>query len=451
MTAVPMTVNTTRPATKRTVLASLGQPKVAVMLMLGFSSGLPFFLTGNTLGYWLRDQGTTLQAIGFLSWVGLAYSLKFLWAPVVDRLDAPVFARLGRRRSWMLLTQALIAIGLFSMAATGIRHGLATIGALALLVAFSSSTQDIVIDAWRIEASSDSDELGLLSAAYQLGYRAAIIVTDALILISANHLGWQISYAGMAALMTVGIVATVLAIEPRRSQAPPACAGAGGSLGSLRGFTQAVVGPFVEFFRAYGAVALLMLAMISLYRLPEYLMGPMANPYYHDLGLSKDVVGTVRASIGLVGSLLGIAAGGLSAVRIGYFRTLMAGLVMQSIVIAAFAILAYTGPDVRVFGAIMVVDNFGAAFAGVALVTYMSTLTTMGYTATQYALLSSAYTYVGKFAKGFSGVMVESLASGRTLLEGYALFFIGAGLLGIPALVLCLMLARTERRRTSSR
>jgi PAT family beta-lactamase induction signal transducer AmpG len=443
-----MNSTNTRPATRRTVLASLGQPKVAVMLMLGFSSGLPFFLTGNTLGYWLRDQGTTLQAIGFLSWVGLAYSLKFLWAPVVDRLDAPIFGRLGRRRSWMLLTQALIAAGLFGMASTGTSHGLATIGALALLVAFSSSTQDIVIDAWRIEAANDSDELGLLSAAYQLGYRAAIIVTDALILISANHLGWRMSYGGMGVLMAVGIAASLFAIEPRRSEAPSGAAGAAASLGSVRGFTQAVVGPFVEFFRAHDNVALLMLAMISLYRLPEYMMGPMANPYYHDLGLSKDAVGAVRASIGLVGSLLGIAAGGLSAVRIGYFRTLIAGVVMQSLVIAAFAILAYTGPDVRVFAAVMAVDNFGAAFAGVALVTYMSTLTTIGYTATQYALLSSAYTYVGKFAKGFSGVMVESLASGRTLLEGYALFFIGAGLLGIPALILCVLLARIQRRTT---
>ena len=440
-----MPADATRAVTRRTVLSSLGQPKVAVMLMLGFSSGLPFFLTGNTLGYWLRDQGTTLQAIGFLSWVGLAYSLKFLWAPVVDRLDAPVFPRLGRRRSWMLLTQSLIAIGLFGMASTGTSHGLAAIGALAVLVAFSSSTQDIVVDAWRIEAAEDSDELGLLSAAYQLGYRAAIIVTEALILISASHFGWRFSYGAMAALMAVGMTATVLTFEPRRSQAP-ANSRAPAGLGSVRGFTEAVVGPFVEFFRAHGPVAFLMLAMISLYRLPEYLMGPMANPYYHDLGLSKDVVGAMRASIGLAGSLLGITAGGLSAVRFGYFRSLIVGLFLQSVAIASFAILAYTGPDVRVFGAILAFDNFGASFAGVALVTYMSTLTTLGYTATQYALLSSAYTYVGKFAKGFSGVMVESLASGRTLLEGYAFFFIGAGLLGVPALVLCVILARTQRQ-----
>ena len=428
---------------KRDVLSSLGQPKVAVMLALGFSSGLPFLLTGNTLGYWLRDEGTTLKAIGFLSWVGLAYSLKFLWAPIVDRTDAPLFGRFGRRRSWMLLTQLLVGLGLVGLSLGGTAHGLTAVGALAVLVAFASSTQDIVVDAWRIEAASDSDELGLLSAAYQLGYRAALLVTDALILISANHLGWPISYTMMGVLMGVGIGATFAAIEPTRAH-PDAAASSSG-LRSVRGFVDAVVGPFREFFRVYGWVALLMLAMISLYRLPEFLMGPMANPYYHDLGLSKDTVGAVRASVGLVGSLLGIAAGGLSAVRIGYFRTLILGLIMQSVVIANFAILAYTGADVRVFSAVMAVDNFGAAFAGVALVTYMSSLTTMGYTATQYALLSSAYTYVGKFAKGFSGVMVESLASGRTLLEGYALFFIGCGLLGLPALVLCLILARVER------
>ncbi len=154
---------------KRDVLASLGQPKVAAMLMLGFSSGLPFFLTGNTLGYWMRDEGTTLAAIGFLSWVGLAYSFKFLWAPIIDRVDAPIFGRLGRRRGWMVLTQLLIGIGLVGMSVVGLAAGLVWIGVLALLVAFSSSTQDIVVDAWRIEAASDGDELGLLSAAYQFG------------------------------------------------------------------------------------------------------------------------------------------------------------------------------------------------------------------------------------------------------------------------------------------
>jgi PAT family beta-lactamase induction signal transducer AmpG len=434
------------PIRTRDILRSLREPKIAVMLLLGFSSGLPFLLTGNTLGYWLRDEGTTLAAIGFLSWVGLAYSVKFLWAPIIDRVDAPLVGRLGRRRGWMILSQLLVAIGLAAMSALGLNAGLAAIGLLALLVAFSSSTQDIVVDAWRIEAARDGDELGLLSAAYQLGYRFALLVTDALILISASRFGWSMSYATMAVLMAVGLGATLAAPEPVRRPKAGASAADTAPLWTGRGFIDAVVGPFAEFFRVYGWLALLMLAMISFYRLPEFLMGPMANPFYHDLGLSKDAVGAVRASIGLVASLAGIAAGGFSAIRFGYMKTLIAGAILQSIVIANFATLAWVGPDIRVFGAVMFADNFGIAFAGVGLVTYMSTLTSVGYTATQYALLSSTYTYIGKFAKGFSGVMVEQLAAARTLLDGYALFFIGAGLLGLPALVLCLVLARATNR-----
>src|SRR5437667_11568141 len=142
---------------RRHVIASLRQPKMAVMLMLGFSSGLPFFLTGNTLGYWMCEEGTTLAAIGFVSWVGLAYSLKFLWAPLIDRLDAPGFGRLGRRRGWMIVSQLLVALGLAAIGTAGLKAGLALLGVLALIVAFSSSTQDIVVDAWRIEAASDAD------------------------------------------------------------------------------------------------------------------------------------------------------------------------------------------------------------------------------------------------------------------------------------------------------
>jgi len=431
------------------------------MLALGFSSGLPFLLSGNTLGYWLREEGTTLQAIGFLSWVGLAYSLKFLWAPVIDRMDAPVFGRFGRRRSWMIASQLLVALALFGLSVYGPSRGLAAVGVLALVMAFSSSTQDIVVDAWRIEAATDSDELGLLSAAYQLGYRGALLITEALILISATHLGWPASYALMGVLMGVGLCASLVAIEPERSSvAGTAAAGTkvpalhGGatvhdraqpSLWTLRGFADAVIGPFREFFRVYGWHALLMLAMISVYQLPNFMMGPMANPYYHDLGVSKDAVGGIRASIGLPMSLFGIAAGGFSAVRFGFFRTLIAGAMLMGGSIAAMALLAYSGSNLTMFGIVMAGDSFGIAFAGVALVTYMSTLTSRGYTATQYALLSSAYTYVGKFTKGFSGVMVESLASGRTLLQGYALFFVGAGLLCIPAVVLCIILGRITR------
>src|SRR6266550_107266 len=434
------------PATRRAVLRSLREPKVAVMLMLGFSSGLPFFLTGNTLGYWLRDSGTALSAIGFISWVGLAYSLKFLWAPIIDRVNAPIAGRLGRRRGWMLASQLLIAGGLLAMSIVGLSAGLVTLGILALVVAFSSSTQDIVVDAWRIEAASDGDELGLLSSAYQLGYRFAILITEAIILIIANHFGWPIGYGTMAALMVIGVTATLFAIEPRRSPPAAGSTAAAAPLTTIRGLVDAIVSPFSEFFRAHGALAFLMLAMISFYQLGDYVSGPMYNPFYHDLGLSKDVVGTVRASVGTIATIVGIAAGGFAAVRFGYLWTLIAGVLIKSLVIANFATLAWFTTDVRWFGTVMFVDNFGIGFAGVALVTYMSTLTSVGYTATQYAILSSTYTYVGKFTKGFSGVMVEHFAAGRTLLDGYALFFITCGLLGVPALVLCLVLARATHR-----
>ncbi|HYM24005.1 MAG TPA: MFS transporter [Vicinamibacterales bacterium] len=434
---------------KRDVIRSLGQRKVAVMLMLGFSSGLPFFLTGNTLGYWMRDEGTTLAAIGFLSWVGLAYSFKFLWAPIVDRTDMPGLEWLGRRRGWMLLTQLLVGVFLAAMAAIGRSAGLAALGALALVVAFSSSTQDIVVDAWRIEVAADPDELGLLSAAYQFGYRIAILVGEAAILFIANHFGWNLSYGVMAMLMGIGIVATLLAAEPARAKQAFA-AKAEMTLWTPRGFADAVIGPFREFFRMYGWLAVLMLAMISFYQLPEYMTGPMYNPFYHDLGLSKDAVGGVRASIGLVSTLVGITAGGFCALRFGYMPALIAGVILKAIVIANFATLAHAGPSIRVFSGVIFADNFGIGFAGVALVTYMSSLTSLGYTATQYALLSSAYTYLGKFAKGWSGVWVEHLAASRSLLDAYGLFFVSAGLLHLPALLLCILLARATRATRSS-
>jgi PAT family beta-lactamase induction signal transducer AmpG len=424
------------------------RPRTLTMLLLGFSSGLPFYLTGNTLGFWLRDEGTSLTAIGFLSWVGIAYSVKPLYAPVIDRSDVPLFGRLGRRRGWMLVTQLAVCFGLFAMSVIGPHGGLTLLGACALLVAFSSSTQDIVVDAWRIEVADNADELGLLSSAYQLGYRVAIIITESLILIAAGHLGWPISYGIMGALMTVGILATWKATEPRRVDAVMNAKSATLPLSTARGFYDAVVGPFMVFFKSYGWMALLMLLMISLYRLPDFFRGPMMNPFYHDLGLSKDVIGGIRASVGLTFAFLGIAAGGLSSARFGYFRTLIAGAVVQALGISAFSILAFYGADIRTFSAIMAVDDFALGFAGVALVTYMSSLTSLGYTATQYALLSSAYVYLGKVLKGTSGALVDDLSQhGHGLMGAYGTFFLISGAIGVPGVILCIILARVQRQR----
>lgn len=508
-------------ATKKTgtrdVLRALRQPKVLTMLLLGFSSGLPLYLVGNTMGYWMREGGSELSAIGFLSWVGLAYSLKFLWAPIIDKTDVPLLGRLGHRRGWMLLSQIVVALALAGMAIVQPQGGLAVFGAMALVAAFASATQDIVIDAWRIEISENGEELGLMTAGTQLGYRGALLVTDALILILAAYIGWAPSYWLMAALMGVGMFAVFVAREPAESRAHVAVAidigeeklgvsdamvlrwiaalgigvcaiayliaahnfwetpwgwrdglfVAGASLAiwllarrprfaqavpeatwsrplvrPLLRFFDAVVGPLLMFMRTHGKWALLMLAAISLYRLPDFVMGPMNNPFYADVGISKEFVGEVRASIGLVSTVLGIAAAGLSAVRFGFVPTLLAGAVLGPGSNAAFAWVAYSGADHAVFMAAMAIDGFSTGFAGTALVAYMSSLTSVGYTATQYALLSSFYALLGKVLKGFSGVAVEQLALGRTLIDGYALFFLCTAVVGLPALLLCLLLAR---------
>ena len=412
------------------------------MLALGFSSGLPFLLTGNTFGYWLRDEGTSLKAIGFISWVGLAYTFKVLWAPLVDRFDVPLLGRFGRRRGWMLLCQVLVALGLIGMALTGPKAGLEVVGAFALITAFASATQDTVIDAWRIEAASDADEVGLLSSAAQLGYRIALLVTDALIIAMAARLGWPVCFTAMAALMTIGVIASFRAIEPAQVEA---AVQAKSRMPPLRAAFDAVLGPFVDFFGKHRWIGVVMLLAVALYRLPDFVMGPMYNPYYHDLGLTKDTVAAVRGSIGLIAAFAGIAAGGLSSVRLGLFPSLIAGAVLQGLGTASFALLAFT-PDQGVFAGVMAADNFAQAYAGVALVAYMSSLTGLGYTATQYALLSSTYALLGKFLKGFSGAIVEFLQPVYGPRGGYAVAFLGAGLITLPALILFIVLARVNAR-----
>ena len=432
-----------RKTTTRDVLRALRQPKVLAMLLLGFSSGLPLYLVGNTMGYWMREGGSELSAIGFLSWVGLAYTLKFLWAPIIDKTDVPLLGRLGHRRGWMVLTQIVVAAALAGMAIVQPQGGLVLFGAMALVAAFASATQDIVIDAWRIEIADNTEELGLLTSGTQIGYRSALLVTDALILILAAYVGWAPSYWTMAALMGVGLIAALFIAKEPRAETTQGAAHA--PMWTLSGLFDAIIGPFLVFFRTHGKWALLMLAAISLYRLPDFVMGPMNNPFYADIGISKEFVGEVRASIGLVTSVLGIAAAGVSAVRFGFVPTLLAGAILGPGSNAAFTWVAYASGDPTVFAAAMAIDGFSTGFAGTALVAYMSSLTSLGYTATQYALLSSFYALLGKFLKGFSGVAVETLQASHGEIGGYALFFLGTALAGIPALLLCLWLSRQMR------
>jgi PAT family beta-lactamase induction signal transducer AmpG len=422
------------------VILALRRPKVAVMLGLGFGSGLPFLLIGNTLSYWLGDAHVNLALIGFLSWVGMAYSLKFIWGAVVDGLPPPLLGRLGRRRGWLLWTQLGAVLGLLGMAASNPGARLAALGGFAVLTAFAAATQDVVVDAWRIEAAKDAEELDILTAAYKFGYQIAIILTGSVILLLAQGLGWPLSYACCALAMATAILATLLAPEPDRADAEIArrsnATGAAGGL-SLKGAYDAVAGPFIAFFGSFGPAALLILLTVSAYHLCDYLRGPVINPFYVALGLQKPLVAGVRLAIGIPATILGIAAGGVFAARFGHMAALIVGGVLQPLAVAAFALLIFSGPSPLVFSGLMAFDDFSMNFAGVALIVYMSTLTSLGYTATQYALLTSALAWTGKFLKGFSGVWVLALhGQGLDMLHAYAAFFLLAGLAGIPALLL---------------
>jgi PAT family beta-lactamase induction signal transducer AmpG len=434
------------------VLRSLGQPKVAVMLVLGLGSGLPFMLIGNTLGYWLADYDIKLATIGFLSWVGLAYSFQFLWGAAVDHLKVPLFSSLGRRRGWILACQIGVAVGLIGMSLSDPRSGLGMMAGFAVFTGIAAATQDTAINAWRIETAKDGDELGLLTGAYTLGYRFALILTEAVILIVAGKIGWPLAYALYGAGMAVAVAALFFAREPTRADAVMDSRDHTLARHPAWSVYDAVIGPFISFFRTNGiGTAALMLGMITLYHLCDYMRGPMSNPYYKALAIPKETVAGVRLTLGLTGSLIGIAAGGLASVRFGIRSTLILGAILQPLGIAAFALLGWHGGDyplaimgpikVTAFEAIMTVDAFAIGFSGVALVSYMSTLTTLGYTATQYALLTSALAWTGKILKGFSGTIVESLQHGRGLLDAYALFYLFSGAIGAPAILLCVILA----------
>jgi PAT family beta-lactamase induction signal transducer AmpG len=247
--------------------------------------------------------------------------------------------------------------------------------------------------------------------------------------------------------MAVGMIATWFAKEPGRADAVMDAKEREAPLWTPRGFFDAVVGPFIAFFRAHGWLALVMLAAISLYRLPDFIMGPMANPYYHDIGLSKQTVGAVRGSIGLIATFAGIAAGGFCSLKLGYMRALIIGGIVQAAAIVAYATLAFVGTSIPLFALVMAGDNFGISFAGVALVAYMSSLTNLGYTATQYALLSSTYAWLGKILKGFSGAEVENLSTTHGLIHAYGIFFIACGLTGVPAVLLFAALDYWHRRK----
>ncbi len=427
------------------------------MLFLGFSAGLPFMLVFSTLSAWLREVGIERATIGMLSWVGIIYSIKFFWAPVVDRLPLPLLGRwLGRRRSWMLLAQAGIATGLFNIAQLDPVGHLGVLAALALLVAFSSAMQDIAIDAWRIEAVPPPMQ-GVMAAAYQLGYRIAIMVGSAGALWIAAEKGWMASYTAMAAMVGVGIVTTLLIPEPRPKVAAQSIdqerrvvewlerkahwPDALQQLGAW--FVGAVVCPFVDFFTRYGTrLAILMLAFIASYRLTDFTMGVMANPFYLDVGYTLKEIAAVAKGFGVVMSILGTLIGGVAVARLGTVRSLALGSVLVIGSNLLFMTLAWqASPSLGGLAMVVSADNLAMGVAGTALIAYLSGLTSASYTATQYALFSSMYALPGKLLMGTSGFVVDAI--------GYPWFFVYTSALGLPALVMLYFLVQQTRRNAS--
>lgn len=415
------------------IFRSMADRRHALMLVFGFSSGLPFLLVFGTLSAWLREAGVSRTDIGLLSWVALAYSFKFVWAPAVDRLDPPLLARwLGRRRAWMLLSQIGVAAGLVGVAVSDPATFLPGLIGCALLVAFASATQDVAIDGWRINIATQ-DEQAMLAAIYQFGYRLALLCSGAGALYIADYVDWRSAYLAMAVLMLVGM-ASVLA-APRMTETVRAPDRARGWRALA---VEAVVEPFRDLALRKGAALVFILALIALYRLPDFVAGVMANPLYIDMGFSKSEIASVSKVFGVWVGLAGAFAGGVAVARFSLMPCLVFGGVAAAASNLMFALLAVTGHDLTLLTLSISLDNFASGFAGSALIAYMSGLTSPVMAATQYALLSSLYALPGKFVGGASGWLVDQI--------GYPWFFICTALVGVPVAVLSLLVWRIDRR-----
>lgn len=545
-------------------LAVYGERRIFAMLLLGFAAGLPNLLIFDTLSAWLRDAGVTLEVIAFFGLATLTYALKFVWAPLLDRTSIPGLTKLlGHRRSWMLATQGLIILGLWLISGSNPATSLMAVAGFAVMVGFFGATQDIAIDAWRIEAADDSRQ-GAMAASYQLGYRVATIVAGAVPLILAELYNWNLSYAIMAALMGVGVLGVLLAPREKQHVVRPIPVGDipsrpalevaewivrlaliavaavvigtgltdkadafvwafGGLVGDptvtavkaglenneatgvLIQFAWVIGGfcilaaacwpvpgvktrpgaylagsfgaPLMDFFARFGKLALPILALICLYRLSDFVLNIM-NPFYLDLGFDKVEIAEVRKVFGVIMTSVGVFVGGWMVARLGLIRAMVVGAFMSPVSNLVFAWLATQGNDLGALTVAIGIDNVATGIAGTALIAYMSSLTSIGFTATQYALFSSLYALPGKIVASQSGKIVETSAraadaggplaalkglfgglpqgslvegaakSGTTaagLGAGYVTFFLYSTAIGVFAILLAFYVARRQR------
>lgn len=476
-------------------------PKVRALLFLGFSSGLPFALVLTTLSARLRQAGIDRSTIGYFSLVGLAYSLKFFWSPVVDRVRWPLLSALGQRRSWMLVAQAGIVAGLTLLALADPASDAVRVAWLAVFTAFCSATQDIAVDAYRIEAADERDQ-GAMAAAYQIGYQVALIVAGAGALTAAAGYGWQTSYFVMAACGLVGVATTLLiaepeatlgraakaAVDPAQVQAAiarmrasvlvvavAATALAGALLGAalpadsrlalevsfgaillveivllallkiaalrpaLERLVASTVLPLEDFFQRYGTrTALMILLLIVTYRLNYTTMGVAANTFYLDMGFSLEQIALVSKVYGIGMTMLGAVFAGVLIRRIGVAKTMLLGVVALSVANLLYAHMASIRPGVAWLAVVVSADNVANGIAGTAFIAFMSSLTSAKFTATQYALFGTLWSLPAKSIASQWGKIVDAW--------GYPAFFIYTAAIALPSVLLVLWLIRHQRR-----
>lgn len=440
------------------------EKKVLIMLALGFSSGLPILLVFGTLSFWLREAEVSRTDIGFFSWVALAYGFKWIWSPLIDRFPVPILSRLlGRRRGWMVFSQLLIIASLYGMAISNPQVDLIQLAIFAVIVAFSSASQDIVIDAYRIEMASERLQAAL-AAAYMTGYRLAMIMAGAGAMALAawfgsdteyNAHGWQIAYFTMAAMMLVGLITALCIHEPNIDSSAvdniehqmrqqlldkgvPALAAR-----LMAWFYTSAVMPFQDFFTRYGREALLILVLIGTYRISDVVMGVMANAFYVDMGFSKTEVASVSKVYGVIMTLLGAGLGGILVSKFKTLRILALGAVLAAATNILFMIFTYMGNSLTMLTLVISVDNLSAGIATAAFITYMSSLTNVAFSATQYALFSSIMLLFPKFIAGFSGIFVDNF--------GYNVFFFSTALIGLPVLMLIYAVSKHQKVSVQAR
>jgi PAT family beta-lactamase induction signal transducer AmpG len=398
--------------------------KMLIIFFLGFSSGLPLLLTGGTLKTWLAREGVDISTIGYFSWVGLSYSLKFIWAPLLDRFT---LFPIGRRRSWMIGTQICLMLAIASLGFFDPKFSIEMMAGIAVLIAFFSATQDIAIDAFRREYLKE-EELGMGSTLNQYGYRIAMLLSGGIgigmVGSSFLNLTWNQLYFVMAGFMSVGILFTLWAPEaPVSGNDQP------------KTLKSAVIDPFKEFLTR--DKALVILSFVFLFKLGDALSGAMLNPFYVQMGYSNEDIGLIAKMFGLTASLVGLFVGSVIIYSMGILRSLWIFGILQALSTAMFALITYTGPVKWALAVSVIFEDVSSGMGSAAFVAYLAALTNKKYTATQYAILSSLATVGRNFFSGFSGNMVKAL--------GWETFFYTCGMIAIPGLIMLFVVSRAAR------